>query len=274
MPFDDLPLDRAAPPPPARVPERTASPTRWILVAAFVVIVVSGLTLWWMSRTQPRTAIPAPTHATEVAVGSNRPKRQPLTLPPLDRSDAFLRELVAGLSRHPLIARLLATDALVRNSVLTVEQIGDGRTPAVPLKTLRPDGRLAIIGGGSTGRIDARTYSRWDAAAASLASINPADAAQLYVNVKPLFDDAYRDLGHPNGDFDTSIVRAIQMLQDTPAVSTDPELLRRPGYYEHTDPALRAIPPVQKQFLLLGPDNRQKVLGWLKRFADILELKL
>jgi hypothetical protein len=142
------------------------------------------------------------------------------------------------------------------------------------LKVLRPADRLAIAGGGETGRVDPRTYARWDEATASLVSIKPADAAQMYVNVKPLFDQAYRDLGHPDGDFDTSVVRAIQMLADTPAVPGDPELLRRPGYYEHADATLRSLPPVQKQFLLIGPDNRQKIMDWLKRLATALDLKI
>lgn len=275
MPFDDLPLDRPPAPPSAPVPPPSAdSPKRWVIAGAAIVIIAALLALWWMSRAQPRTAIPAPTQATDVAVGSNRPKRQPIALPTIDASDALLRELVSALSRHPLIARFVATDGIVWAAVLAVEQIGDGRTPAVPLKVLRPSSRLAITGGGETGRVDPRTYARWDSTTASLLSINPADAAQLYVNVKPLFDEAYRDLGHPGGDFDASIVRAIQMLQDTPAVSADPELLRRPGYYEHADPALRALPPVQKQFILIGHDNRQKILGWLKRLATALDLKI
>jgi hypothetical protein len=276
MPLDDLELGRPEPlPPPAgrRVPPDRASPRRWVIVGALAVVVAALLTLWWMSRAQPRTAIPAPTHATDVAVGSNRPKRQPMALPKLDDSDTLLRELVAALSRHPLIARLLATGGVVRATALAVEQIGDGRTPAVPLKVLRPTSRLAIVGE-ETGRIDPRTYARWNDATASLASINPPDAAQLYVNVKPLFDDAYRELGHPGGDFDSSIVRAVQMLAETPAATTDPELFRRPGYFEHADAALRGLPPVQKQFLLIGPDNRQKILGWLKRFATALDLKI
>jgi len=274
MAFDDLPLDRpSAPVPPPGPAVESGTTKRWIIGGALAVVVAALLTLWWMSRAQPRTAIPAPTHATDVAIGSNRPKRQPMPLPKLDESDTLLRELVATLSKHPLIARLLATDGLVRGAVLAVEQIGDGRTPAVPLKVLRPTSRLAITGT-ETGRVDARTYARWDAPTASLVSINPADAAQLYVNVKPLFDDAYRDLGHPGGDFDNSIVRAIQMLQDTPAVTTDPELFRRPGYYEHADATLRSLPPVQKQFILIGTENRQKILGWLKRLANTLDLKI
>ena len=275
MAFDDLPLERATPaPPPFRRPDpRPASPTRWVIVGALAVVVAALLALWWMSRAQPRTAIPAPTNATDVAVRSNRPKRQLLDLPPLDASDAFLRDMVASLSHHPLIERLLVTNGIVRAATLAVEQIGDGRTPVEPLKPLRPASRLAVVGT-ETGRIDPRSYARWDAATSSLVTINPSDAAQFYVNVKPLFDAAYRELGHPDGDFDTSIVRAIQKLSDTPRLTTEPELLRRPGYYEHKDPTLASLPPVQKQFLLLGPDNRQKILSWLTRLATALDLKI
>ena len=100
------------------------------------------------------------------------------------------------------------------------------------------------------------------------------DAAQLYVNVKPLFDQAYIDLGHPGGDFDTAIVRAIGMLDDTPNQPEDMQLLRKTNYFEHDDAALRALPPVQRQFLLIGEENRQKVMGWLKQFASNLDLRI
>jgi hypothetical protein len=31
---------------------------------------------------------------------------------------------------------------------------------------------------------------------------------------------------------------------------------------------------VQKQFLLIGPENRQRVLDWLARFAAALDLEI
>src|SRR5436190_19359254 len=114
MAFDDLPLEHtpgSAPTGRRPVPPQ-ASPKRWVIAGACVVIVVALFALWWISRAQPRAAIPAPTSATDVAVGSNRPKRQPMSLPSVDASDTLLRELVGQLSRHPLIARLLATDRL------------------------------------------------------------------------------------------------------------------------------------------------------------------
>ncbi len=270
MPFEDLPLDQPLSPPP---PPRRPSAARWVIAVSLVVIAGVALVLWWMSRAQPGTAVPAPTTATDVAVGSNRPKRQMLDLPTLDASDTFIREMVSQLSEHPLIARFLATKGVVRAIVLAVEQIGDGRTPSEPLKVLRPDTRLATIGGQS-GHIDPRSYARWNDATSSLVSIIPHDAAQLYVNVKPLFDQAYSDLGHPQGDFDVAIIKAIEMLEATPSPASDPELLRRPGYYEYADPALQSIPRVQKQFLLIGTENRHKIVTWLNQFAKVLDLKI
>jgi hypothetical protein len=273
MALDDLPLG-----PPRGRPPHDASrsappgPLRWIAVGAGGLVAGALLTFWWMSRAQTPPATPAPTVATDVAVTSNRPKRQPIDLPALDDSDSKIAELVSMLSRHPTLARLLATPGLVRATTLAVVQIGEGRTPADPLKALRPSSRLQIRGSAS-GPVDPKSYGRWDTATAALLSVPPADAAQLYVNVKPLFDQAYMELGHPGGDFDTAIVAAIKTLNETPRISTEPTVERRTGYYEYGDEALRALAPVQKQFLLVGPDNRGRILGWFEQFAAALELK-
>jgi len=275
MAFDDLPLDRpgAAAPPPTPPPP-SAAPTRWIVLGAVAVVAGALLALWWLSRAHPDTATPPATAATDVAVRSNRPKRQPIDLPPLDASDAALRTIVATLSKHPLLAKLLATDGLVRNATLATVQIGDGKTPATPLLVLRPGTHVAIVGAAS-GHVDPKSYARWDGATAALVSIDPPNLAQVYVNLQPLFNQAYQELGHPGGDFDEAIVRAIDTLGSTPQVDQDPVLLRRQGgYFEHEDQSLRSLLPVQKQFLLLGPDNRRRIMGWLKQLAFDLDLKV
>ncbi len=248
---------------------------RWIVLGAAAIIVGAGLTWWWLSRAQPSTALPAATAATEAAVVRNRPKSQNIDLPSLDESDSFLRPMVALLSQHPSLARLLATQSLIRNATLATVQIGDGKTPATPFVVLRPTTRLTIIGSGPSGKLDPASYGRWDANTAALVSIAPKDLAQLYVNVKLLFDQAYKELGHPSADFDEAIVKAIDTLTDTPQVDQDPVLVRKqPGFYEHENQTLRTLLPVQKQFLLMGPENRRRIIGWLKEVASNLDLKI
>ena len=272
MAFEEFQLERPAERAPIDEPPAPPSKWRWVVVVLAGVAAGGALAFWWMGRSQPETATPAPTIATDVAVGSNRLQRQPMDLPSLDSSDHFLAGLVAALSQNPTLARLIATPRLVRGTTLAVVQIGQGRTPAEPLQVLRPATRLSILGA-SSGRVDPKTYARWDPIVAALTSVSPTDAAQLYLNVKPLFDQAYIELGHPGGDFDTAIARAIGMLDDVPAQADDAQLLRRTNFLEHEDAALRALPPVQKQFLLIGPDNRRRVMDWLRQVADRLEIK-
>lgn len=272
MGFEDQPLSRPSPPPASPSPDPRSSTSRWVIVGAFAVIGAAALTLWWMSRAQPPTVLPAPTSATDREQASRRPHRQPLELPSLVDSDAMLRELAATLSRHPLITQLVATRGVVRALALAVVQIGDGRTPAVPLAVLRPATRLDIAGS-TSGRVETSSFARWEAATKALLSVPAADAAQAYVNVKPLFDEAYRELGHPEADFDAAIAKAIRMLEATPPNPDELTLYRREGYFEHSDPALQSIYPVQKQLILLGPHNRSLVISWLRQLAAALDLK-
>ena len=272
MSLDDLPLHGAPDPPPLEPRRATASgPARWLVVGAAVVIAGSLLALRWMSRAQPPAVELAPVPAAAPAPASRRPQRQPLELPSLAASDVMLRELVAELSRHPMLARFLATRGLVRSIALSVVQIGDGRTPAEPLAVLRPPTRLDVSA--TTGRVEASSFVRWESVVRALQSIPARDAAQVYVNVKPLFDEAYRELGYPDGDFDQALLKAIRMLQATPAHTGDLALLRRDGYFEHEDAALRSLPPVQKQLLLMGPENRARILAWLDQLSATLELR-
>jgi hypothetical protein len=272
MAFEDVPLDR--PPAPRRSPVRSSSTSRWVILAAGTIIAVALLALLWLGRAQPSQAPLPPTSPTD-ARSPGRPRPQPLELPPLAESDSALRELFATLSHHPLLAKVLAQPGIVRAAVLAVVQIGDGKTPAVPLDAMRPAERLTVTTEGNTTRLNPTSYARWDGPVKALLDINAADAAQVYVNVKRLFDEAYSELGYPNGNFDDAIARAIKMLVDTPDVTTPPVLITpRPTTFEHDDPALRSLRPVQKQLLLIGPEHRRQVLAWLRQFAATLMLKI
>jgi hypothetical protein len=273
---DDLPLDRPTPetspyaPSPEPEPDR-GSWLRWIAVGLAGVVAGGLLTFWWMSRAQPTPAA-APSATAPEAATSVRPTRQSLNLPTLNNSDSFIQELVSLLSGHPTLARLLATPAIVRETTAGVVQIGDGRTPITWLKVLRPAARLQILGT-TSGPVSPVSHARWNQVAAAVSSVSPTDAAQLYVNVKPLIDEAYIELGQPDGDFDQAILRAVRMLEETPTPEVAPELVQRPGYFDYEDPAFRALKPVQKQLLLLGPDNRRQLMDWLDQFVRALGLR-
>jgi Protein of unknown function (DUF3014). len=85
-----------------------------------------------------------------------------------------------------------------------------------------------------------------------LTAISPQRAAQLYVQLYPLCEQAWRELGHPKSAFNDRLLAVIANLLQAP----EPQgavLLRQPKVlYTYADPALEAAPAGQKILMRMG----------------------
>ena len=134
----------------------------------------------------------------------------PIALPPLNESDALVRELVKKISSHPRVAAWLATDDLIRSFTIAVENVAEGKTPARQLPMLRPSSGFRVLERGDDLIIDPRSYERYDALAAAAASMDADGSARLYATLKPRIEEAYRELR--DSPFDRTFERAIVLL--------------------------------------------------------------
>ena len=270
MRIDEVSLDRGdgdAPPPVNEPPRRGAA--RVIALAAILGVIGALVYFVWIARRPTPAAQPAPTTSTEVPVGAAAPLTIPdEPLPPLSASDSFVRRVVALLSDHPALARWLANDALIQRTATAVEQAGDGRSPVEPFGFARPGSRTAMASRGGESVIDPASYRRWDELTAVIASVDPAQAAELYRHVRPLFVETYREMGHPDGNFDAAIGRAAGRVLATPVIQQPLAVDQRRGYLEHSDPTLRGLPPISRQLLLMGPANVERLQDWTRRFLQ------
>jgi hypothetical protein len=192
----------------------------------------------------------------------------PVTVPPLDQSDAVVRELVRQLTSHPEVAAWLATDGLIRNFTVVMANTADGATPARHLRMLRPSTPFAVTTSGNTIALDPRSYRRYDSVTAAVSSIDPAGAARLYATLKPRIAEAYKDLGHPDAPVDQAVERAIVSLLQTPTVEGPVRLHPVKGTgYAFDDPELESLTDAQKQLLRTGPDNMKVIQGSLRSIA-------
>ena len=266
MRIDEVSLDRddstPAPPPP---PRRGGG--RIVALAAVAGLVAAVVYFVWIGRRPAPVAEPAPTTSTEVPVAAAPPLAIPdEPLPPLAASDSFVRRVVALLSSHPTLARWLASDALIQRTATAVEQAGDGRSPVEPFGFARPSSRAATLSRGAATVIDPASFRRWDDMTATIASVDPAQAADLYRHLRPLFVETYREMGHPDGNFDAAIGRAAGRVLATPVVQQPLQIEPRRGYVEHADETLRGLPPISRQLLLMGPANVERLKDWTTRF--------
>lgn len=250
-------------------PEASSNTTKWIILG---VIVFAGIGGVWFAMSRPpavpeQAAEPDPVATVEepAPLGATP---EPVVLPPLDMSDAFVREAVRQLSAHPLVASWLATDGLIRHFVVVVSNVADGNTPGRQLRSVRPQGPFVTAPRGEQTTIDPRSYARYDRHAEAIASIDPQDAARLYATLKPRIEEAYRDLGFPNTPFDRTLTRAFAMLLDAPVVDSPIELVPAgASAYAFADPDLETRPGAQRQLLRMGPGNVRKTQAALRGHA-------
>jgi hypothetical protein len=197
-------------------------------------------------------------------------------LPPLDQSDALVRDLVGALSSNPALAGWLGNSNLIRTFAATVENIGLGQTPATNLAFLRPrEAYRAVERSGADGPElvpDPASYRRYDLVTTVFTSIDPQAAADVYRRLHGLVQEAYADLGYPDENVDTALANAFETLLQTPLPATAPALEKHLNTYHYADPRLEALQPAQKQLLRMGPENAARVQDQLRSLASALDL--
>jgi len=250
----------------------TQSPTRptGLWVAAVLLIAAAGVAAYiafaWRARPVP-TAAPAPTASAKAPPVSLGGEAEPITIPPLDASDALVRTLVRALSENPAVTAWLTTNGLIRNFTVVVANIADGATPAKHLRVLRPSSAFRIVERDRNPYVDPRSYDRYAVIADAIASVDPPGAARLYATLKPRIEEAHRELGSSDASFDRTLQRAIVALLDT-RIPEGPLRLKPKGIgYAYADERLESLTGAQKQLLRMGPRNVSIMKARLREIA-------
>jgi len=249
----------------------------WLGALAVLLAVGLGAAGYYYYRRAPAPPATDVRSATDQAVAPAAAPSRPLPeagetidLPPLDETDAVVRQLVGQLSSHPTVTAWLTSDHLLRNFTVALENISNGRTPAAQLGKIRPVGPFLVREDQGNLSIDPRSYRRYDRYADAVAALDAQGTARLYATLKPRIVDAYRDLGHPDGNVDQAVEKAIVELLKTPVVEGDVALTSKSVAYEFKDPRLQTLSPIQRQFLRMGPRNVRLIQAKLREIAPRL----
>ena len=86
----------------------------------------------------------------------------------------------------------------------------------------------------------------------------------------PLFQQAYRELGYPDGYFNDRLVVALEDMLAAPETGAPVKLVRPKVVYEFADPALETASAGQKIMIRMGADNARRVKAKLKEIRQSL----
>jgi hypothetical protein len=169
------------------------------------------------------------------------------------------------------LARWLARAALVPTLAAVVTNVADGESPRPHLAFVAPAPRFRVKSGpGGRTVADPAGFAGYDSFADAVASVDGAAAVAQYRRLEPLFDAAYRELGHPEGGFRTALARAIAALLAVPVLDDDVELVPHATGYRYADARLEDLTAAQKQFLRLGPRNVRTIQAKLREVQAAL----
>jgi hypothetical protein len=250
----------------SRQPQSGPSRPIWPIVVAVVVLLalVGG---WYFYRSstrqevEPEVEAPAPTATAEPAV-----EPAGFELPSMAESDEAVRSLLAALSSHPDLAAALVPDNLVRRFTASVVNIAQGESPRSHVSHMAPGESFRTAEDAQGIFIDPRSYRRYDSLAAIFDSLDTAGVAELYRNLEPLLQEAYHDLGYPDGDFDEVLASAVAHLSDVPVVNGNVYLTPTVKGFDLADPSLQSLSQAQKNLLRTGPENTKIIQD---KLADI-----
>jgi hypothetical protein len=205
-----------------------------------------------------------------MARGQLGPAVEPRDLPPLDLLDPLVRELLSALSSRPELSAWLATDGLIRNVVVSVDNVARGTSPSPHLRRLAPSSPFVAEPRGEDFVIDARSYRRYDGIADTVAALDANGLARTYSTLRPRLQEAYEELGYPDGNIDTAVERAITRLLGTPTLGQEVDVRPAPVLYKFTNERIESMSPAQKQLLRMGPRNARLVQDKLRELASAL----
>jgi hypothetical protein len=205
-----------------------------------------------------RNPLPEPAPPAENQPPSGLSALLPTSLPDLDSSDAAIMQVAGYLVKNPALAALIVPKDVIRRLVVTIDNLGGRAIPLNHVPVMLPGGTFAVRKIGQRFELDPRNYLRYRRHVALLETLDSHDLVNAYVHFYPLFQQAYRELGYPQGYFNDRLIAVIDDVLKTPDVH-GPIRLDQPVVYYTWDPKLEALSAGQRLMLRMGPDNAATV---------------
>jgi hypothetical protein len=199
----------------------------------------------------------------EEGVAQPDPKDSP---PALDKKNETLQELLSPVLKEQELASLLHMKNFIQRFVVTIDSLPEKRISPHHLPTKPPQGKFLV----ASGSISPQNQERYTPYLLLAETLGIEQAVSIYVEHYTLFQQAYRELGYPDGQFNDRFVGVIDHLLETPKVEEPIGVLQSLITYKFSDPALEELSAGQKILLRIGSENRSKAMSILRELRQRL----
>lgn len=195
----------------------------------------------------------------------------PPPLPELGKSDPDVLAALSGVMGESSYIELFFAEKIIERFVVTVDNM---TSPAIPAKSnlLKPAAGKFLVQ--QTGKnewvLDPENYQRYELYFTLLESIKLEDLVSLYVRHYPLFQQAYENLGYPDGYFNDRLIEVLDHLLEAPEITEPVVLTRRIISYHYKDKQLENLSAGQKIMLRIGSENANRMRSLITSLRKLI----
>ncbi len=219
------------------------------------------------SETEPRSE-PKPILKPVIEAQAEQP------LPSLSESDKFILDALADLIGNSTLMKLFNVEKIIRNIVVTVDNLPNERVPLRTLPVKQPHGIFLIEDAGDGKIISPKNFDRYVVYTKIAEAISAQKLVGLYVRLYPLFQQVYEETGYPNKYFNDRLLGALDNLLAAPELRKPIRLSQPHVLYAFADPDLESRSAGQKILMRMGRVNELKIKVWLREFKQQVVLHM
>ncbi|HJV76729.1 MAG TPA: DUF3014 domain-containing protein [Noviherbaspirillum sp.] len=253
----------------------------WLFVLILLGAAGFAYYLWQQSRYQLQAPMPAeaPSASADVppaaaptppAIQYPVPASTDRPLPSLERSDPAVLAALARVFGKSAVKQFFQPEKVIHRIVVTIDNLPRKVVSAQLMPTKPVAGKLRTSGEGETLTLAQANFDRYTpfVRLAGMADVKAFSAA--YIELYPLFQQAYRNLGYPKGYFNDRLVAVIDHMLDAPQSEGEIVLLQPHVYYKFADPELESLSAGHKLMLRIGNENAATIKKKLREIRSEL----
>ncbi len=262
--------------------ENIQKQTPWGIIAIIVVIILAIVVWQYMGKDEAPLVIEPVVEITPVAVETEEEpiieevvaqieviepapqiEVEPVKpLPTLNESDSWVQEKLPSLTWRKELLKLVVNDDMIRRFVVFTDNFSKGVIAYEHSPFVKPVASFSAKEFRDTENKGQAAW-QWDESATRrfslyvdlLRSIDTDTLMVWYIEVKPLIDEAYQELGYPDANFTETLQDAIIRVLDTQIPKSALSLTRPSVMYKFSDEELEGRDDADKLLLRLGREN-------------------
>ena len=213
----------------------------------------------------------------EPPVVEEKPVIKKPVLPSLDESDPWLQTKLTKMTWRKELLKLIIDDDMIRRFVVFTDNFAQGQLAYEHSPFVQPSTAFSAI---KTDKVtplndkvwqwNEKTTRRFSLYIDLLRSFDSESLVAWYMELKPLIDQAYAELGYEDSDFTETLQQAITRVLDMEIPKQPLAIIRPSVMYKFKDPKIEALDDSDKLLLRLGKENLLVIKSVLLEISDKL----